>query len=167
MAKKTKKKKQEQRSAEPEADVLVIKRYTNRRLYNTGTKSYVSYADLAEIVRGGTDIRVIDSKTGEDVTKAVLIQVILEEEKTDRTVLPTDFLFQVLRSRDDSLQDFFKNHLTASFEAYLKTKEEFDNRFRSVLEMAFSAPQTLEKLLPGAEVMREMLTGKKEKEEEK
>lgn len=141
-------------------DGLLIKRYKNRRLYNTETKSYVSYADLAEIVRKGTDIKVLDSD-GADVTKAVLIQVILEEEKNDKTVLPTDFLFQVLRSRDESLQDFFKNHLSASFAAYLKTKEEFDNRFRSVLEMAFSAPQTVEKLIPGAEVVREVITGKK------
>lgn len=148
-----------------EFDGLIIKRYTNRRLYNTETKDYVSYEDLAKIVREGVDIKVIDSKTKEDVTKAVLIQVILEEEKKDKTVLPTDFLFQVLRSRDDSLQDFFKNHLTASFQAYLKTKEEFDNRFRSVLEMAFSAPQAVEKLIPGAEVMREVLTGKKKENE--
>jgi len=154
-----KKKKQE------EFEGLIIKRYTNRRLYNTETKGYVSYEELAKIVRDGVDVKVIDSKSKEDVTKAVLIQVILEEEKNDRTVLPTDFLFQVLRSRDDSLQDFFKNHLSASFTAYLKTKEEFDNRFRSVLEMAFSAPQTVEKLIPGAEVVREVLTGKKDNDE--
>lgn len=152
MAKKKKKQ-------ETESDELIIKRYKNRRLYNTETKEYVSYENLAKIVREGTDIKVIDSD-GEDVTKAVLIQVILEEEKNDSSVLPTDFLFQVLRSRDDNLQDFFKNHLSASFAAYLKTKEEFDSRFRSVLEMAFSAPQTMEKLIPGAEVMREVLTGK-------
>ncbi len=145
-------------------DGLIIKRYKNRRLYNTEEKSYVSYGDLAKIVRKGTDVKVIDSG-GEDVTKAVLIQVILEEEKNDKTVLPTDFLFQVLRSKDDNLRDFFKNHLSASFAAYLKTKEEFDNRFRSVLEMAFSAPQTFEKLIPGAEVVREVLTGKKDKKE--
>jgi len=158
--------KKKQKEPAEDDDVLVIKRYTNRRLYNTETKSYVSYADLAKIVREGIDIRVVDSKTSEDVTKAVLIQVILEEEKSDKTVLPTDFLFQVLRSRDDSLQDFFKHHLSASFEAYLKTKEEFDNRFRSVLEMAFTAPQTFEKLFPGAEMMREMLTGKTKKDKE-
>ncbi len=147
-------------------DGIIIKRYTNRRLYNSAQKEYVSYQELAKIIRDGTDVKVIDSKTKEDVTKAVLIQVILEEEKNDRTVLPTDFLFQVLRSRDDSLQEFFKNHLSASFAAYLKTKEEFDNRFRSVLEMAFSAPQAVEKLIPGAELMREVLTGKKKEDED-
>ncbi len=155
----------DKKKSEQESGLLTIKRYSNRRLYNTEAKSYVSYQELAAIVRDGIDIRVIDSKSNEDVTKSVLIQVILAEEKNDQTVLPTDFLFQVLRSRDDSLQDFFKNHLSASFDAYLKTKEEFDNRFRSILEMAVSAPQTLEKLLPGAELMREVLTGKKKEEE--
>ncbi|MDH3493085.1 MAG: polyhydroxyalkanoate synthesis repressor PhaR [Acidobacteriota bacterium] len=147
-------------------DVLVIKRYGNRRLYNTETKGYVNYEDLARIVRQGRDIKVVDSKSKEDVTKSVLIQMILEEEKNDQSVLPTDFLFQVLRSRNDSMQDFFRNHLSASFEAYMKTKEQFDNQFRSVLEMAFSAPKTIEKLIPGAEVVREVILGKDDEKEE-
>lgn len=149
------------------SDSILIKRHGNRRLYNTETKSYVSLEQLAEIVRDGNDVRVVDSKTDEDVTKAVLIQVILEEEKKDSSVLPTDFLFQVLRSRGDTMQDFFRNHLAASFEAYMKTKEEFDNRFRSILEMAVAAPHMVEKLIPGAEVMREVFSGSSEKDKDK
>lgn len=146
-------------------DQIVIKRHGNRRLYNTRSKSYVGYAELAELVRDGHDIKVVDSTTKEDVTKAVLIQVILDEEKNKKTILPTEFLFQILRSREESVQDFLKNHLAASFNAYLKTKEEFDNRFRSMLEMATQAPQMWEKLIPGAEVMREVLMGKKKEDE--
>jgi polyhydroxyalkanoate synthesis repressor PhaR len=153
------------KKSKEESGVLVIKRYGNRRLYNTETKGYVNYEELAEVVRAGSDIKVIDSKSKEDVTKAVLIQMILEEEKNDKTVLPTEFLFQILRTREDSLQEFFKTHLSASFNAYLKTKEEFDNRFRSILEMAVSAPQLWEKVIPGAEVMREVLTGKKKEDD--
>ena len=149
-----------------DSDAVLIKRHGNRRLYNTETKSYVSLEQLAEIVRDGNDVRVVDSKTDEDVTKAVLIQVILEEEKKDSSVLPTEFLFQVLRSQEGSMQDFFRNHLSASFEAYMKTKEEFDNRFRSILEMAVSAPHMMEKLIPGAEVMREVFTGSSDKDKE-
>ena len=145
---------------------LVIKRYGNRRLYNTETQTYVNYQDLIKLVRDGQDIKVIDSTSKEDVTKAVLIQLILEEEKDKKSILPTPFLFQLLRSREESMQDFFTNHLSASFDAYLKTKEEFDKRFRSMLEMATSAPQMWEKLIPGAEVMREILTGKKKDDEE-
>lgn len=144
---------------------IVIKRHGNRRLYNTRSKSYIGYAELAELVRDGNDIKVIDSTTKEDVTKAVLIQVILDEEKNKKTILPTEFLFQILRSREESVQDFLKNHLAASFNAYLKTKEEFDNRFRSMLEMATQAPQMWEKLIPGAEVMKEAFFGKKKDEE--
>lgn len=159
--------KKKQSATTEKSDVLVIKRYGNRRLYHTETKSYVNYSDLTKIVRDGSDIQVIDSTSGEDVTKAVLIQLILEEEKNKKTILPTEFLFQLLRAREESMQDFIKNHLAASFNAYLKTKEEFDNRFRTMLEMATAAPQMWEKLIPGAEVMREVLTGKKKEDEEK
>ncbi len=156
------------KAAEPGgSDQIIIKRHGNRRLYNTETKTYVNYEDLAKLVRAGQDIKVIDSTTKEDVTKAVLIQVILDEEKNNQTVLPTEFLFQILRTREESVQDFFKNHLAASFNAYLKTKEEFDNRFRTMLEMATQAPQMWEKLIPGAEVMREVFLGKKKDDEEK
>jgi polyhydroxyalkanoate synthesis repressor PhaR len=153
------------KKTEEDSDTLIIKRYGNRRLYNTETRAYINYQDLAKIVRDGSDVQVIDSTSKEDVTKAVLIQVILEEEKNKKTILPTEFLFQLLRSREESMQDFFKNHLSASFNAYLKTKEEFDNRFRTMLEMATAAPQMWEKLIPGAEVMKEILTGKKKDDE--
>ncbi|MBX7174143.1 MAG: hypothetical protein K1X72_24435 [Pyrinomonadaceae bacterium] len=148
-------------------DTLIIKRYGNRRLYNTETQTYVNYQDLIKLVQDGQDIKVVDSTTKEDVTKAVLIQLILEEEKDKKSILPTPFLFQLLRSREESVQDFFTNHLSASFDAYLKTKEEFNNRFRTMLEMASQAPQMWEKLIPGAEVMREILTGKTKDKEEK
>lgn len=145
---------------------ILIKRYGNRRLYNTETGSYVTYQDLIGIIRSGHDIQVIDSTSQADVTKSVLIQTILEEEKNQNNLLPLPFLFQILRSREDAVQDFFKNYLTASFEAYLKTKEEFDRRFRGFLQMGASAPQMWEQFIPGAEVLRNILTPtKKEKEE--
>lgn len=146
-------------------DRITIKRYGNRRLYNTETRGYVNYQDLIKLARAGDDFQVLDSKTKEDVTKAVLIQLILEEEKNNHNILPTPFLFQLLRSNEESLQDFFKNHLTTSLNAYLKTKEEFDKRFRSVLEMTIPNAQAWEKLIPGAEMMRELLTGDKKKKD--
>lgn len=146
-------------------DCVIIKRYGNRRLYNTETGSYVNYQDLIGIIRAGNDIQVIDSTTQADVTKSVLIQAILEEEKNQKNLLPLPFLFQILRSREDSVQDFFKNYLSASFEAYLKTKEEFDRRFRSFLGMGASAPQMWEQLIPGAEALKNILNPtKKDKE---
>lgn len=138
------------------AETVVIKRYGNRRLYNTETKSYVTYQDIIAIVRSGYDVRVIDSATEEDVTKAVLIQAILEEEKNQKNLLPLTFLFQLLRSEEGAAKDFFSNYLASSFEAYLKTKEEFDRRFRGFLEMSANAPQMWEKFIPGAEAMKDL-----------
>jgi polyhydroxyalkanoate synthesis repressor PhaR len=144
------------KSQSASADRVIIKRYGNRRLYNTETKSYVTYQDLLQIIRSGNDIQVLDSATKADVTKAVLIQAILEEEKNDKNLLPLPFLFQLIRSHEGAAQDFFRNYLHSSFEAYLKTKEEFDKRFRGMLEMTANAPQMWEKLIPGAEVMKDL-----------
>jgi polyhydroxyalkanoate synthesis repressor PhaR len=146
-----------------DTDRILIKRYGNRRLYNTETSSYLNYQDLVKIIRDGHDVQVIDSRTKADVTKAVLMQVILEEEKTE-SVLPVSFLFQVIRSRESAIQDFFKNYLSSSLEAYLKTKEEFDRRFRGFLEMG-STPEIWQKLVPGADLVKEFWgIGKKEEE---
>ena len=150
-----------------DSDRVIIKRYGNRRLYNTETSSYVNYQDLIKLIRDGNDIQVIDSRTKADVTKSVLMQVILEEEKNQKNLLPLPFLFQLIRAREEAAQDFFKNYLTSSFEAYLKTKEEFDRRFRGMLEMTASAPQMWEKFFPGADAMKEFWRrSNREKEEE-
>jgi polyhydroxyalkanoate synthesis repressor PhaR len=152
---------------EADDNTLVIKRYGNRRLYNTETGSYVNYQDLVKVIRDGHEIQVIDSKTKEDVTKLILMQIILEEEKTTTNLLPIPFLYQILRTREDVVQDFFKNYLTTSFAAYMKTKEEFDKRFRGFLEMSASAPQIWEKFLPGADAVKDLFGAGKKKEEKK
>ncbi len=139
----------------PGNPTIIIKRYGNRRLYNTATKSYVNYQELLDIIRGGHDIQVTDSSTKADVTKAVLVQLILEEEKNAKSILPLPFLFQLIRSREGQVQEFFSNYLASSFDAYLKTKEEFDRRFKGWLEMTASAPQMWEKFIPGADTMKE------------
>lgn len=149
-----------------ESGHILIKRYGNRRLYNTETSSYVNYQELIKLIRDGHDIKVIDSRTKANVTKAVLMQVILEEEK-NQSVLPVSFLFQLIRARESAVQDFFKNYLSSSFEAYLKTKEEFDRRFRGFLQMSSTAPQLWEKLVPGADAIKEFWGMNKEEEEGK
>jgi polyhydroxyalkanoate synthesis repressor PhaR len=157
-----KKKKSSATANEGEPDRILIKRYGNRRLYNTETSDYLNYQDLVKLIRDGHDVQIIDSRTKADVTKAVLMQVILEEEK-NQSVLPVSFLFQVIRSRESAVQDFFQNYLSSSFEAYMKTKEEFDRRFRGFLQMGSTAPELWEKLVPGADAVKEFWgLGKKE-----
>lgn len=146
---------------------VVIKRYANRRLYNTETSSYVTLQDLIALIRSGKELEVIDSSTKEDVTKLVLTQIILEAEKNKQNLLPTAFLYQLIRSREEQVQDFFQNYLASSFEAYLKTRQEFERRFRSWLEMSAAAPQMWEKFFPGADMMKEMWgLNKKDKDED-
>lgn len=149
-------------------DYIEIKRYGNRRLYNTETHTYLNFKELLKIVRDGNSIKVIDSSTKEDVTKPVLIQMILEEEKSNHTILPTAFLLQLLQTREDSTQDFFKNHLAASFEAYLRTKEEFDKHFRKMLEMSMPPlpPNSWEHLNPVSDWMTQFWKSKKNTEDE-
>ena len=149
------------KKTEPNPDLIIIKRYGNRRLYNTATKSHVNYQELLAIIRAGQDIQVIDSSTKVDVTKAVLVQLILEEEKNENNILPLPFLFQLIRSREGQVHDFFSNYLSSSFDAYLKTKEEFDRRFKGWLEMTATAPQMWEKFIPGADTMKEFWGGGK------
>ncbi|MGQ9898409.1 MAG: polyhydroxyalkanoate synthesis repressor PhaR [Acidobacteriota bacterium] len=112
------------------ADIRIIKRYGNRRLYDTASGGYLTGQDVVDIIRQGYDIHVVDSRTGENVTKPVLINIILEEEKLRQNLLPVSFLLQLIRLQGEMLQDFFQNYLTASLEAYLKTRQEFDRRFR-------------------------------------
>ncbi len=119
----------------PTHDALIIKRYGNRRLYDTESGGYLTNQDVIDIIRQGRDIRVVDSRTGEDMTKMVLVNIILEEEKFRQNLLPVSFLLQLIRLQGETLQDFFQNYLTATLEAYLRTRREFDRRFREWLDL--------------------------------
>jgi polyhydroxyalkanoate synthesis repressor PhaR len=97
-------------SAEPAAPV-VVKKYANRRLYNTESSSYVTLDTLAELIRGGRDFVVYDAKSGEDITRGVLTQIIVEEESKGRALLPTAFLRQLIGFYGDSLQTLVPKYL--------------------------------------------------------
>jgi polyhydroxyalkanoate synthesis repressor PhaR len=99
----------------------LIKKYGNRRLYDTGDSKYITLEELATKVRGGTDVRVVDAKTNEDLTQATLTQVILESGSAHRT-LPVPLLTQMIRLGDDSLSEFFSRYVTAALELYLGAK---------------------------------------------
>jgi polyhydroxyalkanoate synthesis repressor PhaR len=104
---------------------VVIKKYANRRLYNTATSTYVTLDDLATMVKGGTDFLVYDAKTGEDITRSVLTQIIFEEENKGTTLLPINFLRQLIRFYGDSMQAFVPGFLEFSLENLGKEQEKF------------------------------------------
>lgn len=104
----------------------LIKKYGNRRLYDTGESRYITLEELAEKIRGGTDVRVVDAKTNEDLTQATLTQIILESGSAHRT-LPVPLLTHMIRLGDDSLGEFFSRYVTAALEMYLAAKRGVQN----------------------------------------
>lgn len=102
---------------------IIIKKYANRRLYNTAKSSYVTLDHLAQMVREGQDFLVNDAKTGEDITRAVLAQIIFEEEAKGPTMLPANFLRQLIRLYGDTLQGFVPGYLDASMETFARNQE--------------------------------------------
>lgn len=110
---------------------ITIKKYANRRLYNTATSSYVTLDHLAKMVKDGTDFSVYDAKTGEDITRSVLTQIIFEEEGKGQNLLPIKFLRQLIRFYGDSLQAFVPGYLEMSIDSFARNQEEMRKRLTS------------------------------------
>ena len=104
-------------------ETIVIKKYANRRLYNTEKSSYVTLDHLAEMVREGQDFVVTDAKSGDDITRSVLTQIIFEEESKGHNMLPTKFLRQLISLYGDSVQGFVPGYLDASMDAFTKNQD--------------------------------------------
>jgi polyhydroxyalkanoate synthesis repressor PhaR len=113
---------------------VTIKKYANRRLYNTGTSTYVTLEDLAKMVKAGEDFVVYDAKTGEDITRSVLAQIIFEQEnKEGQNLLPINFLRQLIRFYGDSMQMLVPRYLEVSIESLTREQE----KFRQQMAQAF------------------------------
>ncbi|MEM9428425.1 MAG: polyhydroxyalkanoate synthesis repressor PhaR [Pseudomonadota bacterium] len=123
------------KAKEGDPDLVVIKKYANRRLYNTQRSSYVTLEDLAQMVRDGQDFVVRDAKSGDDITRSVLTQIIFEEEAKGQTMLPANFLRQLIRLYGDTLQSVVPGYLDASMESFSRNQE----RIREQMTRAFGA----------------------------
>ncbi len=114
-------------------ETIVIKKYANRRLYNTEKSSYVTLDHLAEMVREGQDFVVTDAKSGEDITRSVLTQIIFEEESKGHNMLPTKFLRQLISLYGDSVQGFVPGYLEASMEAFTKNQDDLRDQMQGAM----------------------------------
>jgi polyhydroxyalkanoate synthesis repressor PhaR len=118
-----------------------IKKYANRRLYNTGTSTYVTLEDLASMVKDGEDFLVYDAKTGDDITRQVLAQIIFEQEnKAGQNLLPTTFLRQLIRFYGDSMQMVVPKYLEQSIDSLTRDQEKFRKQMTNTFGMAPFAP---------------------------
>jgi len=120
---------------------ITIKKYANRRLYNTGTSTYVTLEDLAAMVKGGEDFLVYDAKTGDDITRSVLAQIIFEQEnKAGQNLLPTTFLRQLIRFYGDSMQMVVPKYLEQSIDMLTREQEKFRKQLSSTFSMTPFGP---------------------------
>jgi polyhydroxyalkanoate synthesis repressor PhaR len=118
-----------------------IKKYANRRLYNTGTSTYVTLEDLASMVKDGEDFLVYDAKTGDDITRSVLAQIIFEQEnKAGQNLLPTTFLRQLIRFYGDSMQLVVPRYLEQSIDTLTREQEKFRKQLTSTFSGTPFAP---------------------------
>jgi len=114
--------------------LVIIKKYANRRLYNTETSSYITLDHLATMTREGRDFKVVDAKTEEDITHNVLTQIIMEEESRGETMLPVNFLRQLISMYGDSMQKMVPGYLEASMDSFRRNQEQF----KTAVEGAFA-----------------------------
>lgn len=117
-----------------EDGVVIIKKYANRRLYNTESSTYITLEHLAAMTRAGRDFKVVDAKSDEDITHNVLTQIIMEEESRGQTMLPVSFLRQLIAMYGDSMQALVPGYLEASMEGFRRNQAQF----KSAVEGAFA-----------------------------
>jgi polyhydroxyalkanoate synthesis repressor PhaR len=115
------------------SDIVIIKKYANRRLYNTETSTYITLDDLAEMVRKGRDFEVVDAKTGNDLTRPVLAQIIFEEETKGAAMLPLSFMKQLIGFYDHSMQSVLPHYLEMVMENFMQNQHEIKEKTDSVL----------------------------------
>ena len=113
---------------------VIIKKYANRRLYNTETSSYITLEHLAAMTRDGRDFKVVDAKSEEDITHNILTQIIMEEEQRGQTMLPVPFLRQFIAMYGDSMQAMVPGYLEASMDSFRRNQAQF----KSAVEGAFA-----------------------------
>ena len=114
-------------------DVVIIKKYANRRLYNTESSTYITLEHLAEMVRKKREFKVVDAKCGEDITHNILTQIIMEEEARGTTMLPVNFLRQLIAMYGDSMQAMVPQYLEASLEAFQRNQSQFRDAMAGAL----------------------------------
>lgn len=124
----------------------VIKKYANRRLYDTGRSSYVTLDDLCIMVKEGHEFVVYDAKTGEDLTRQVLTQIIVDQESRGENLLPIPFLRQLIGFYGDNLQSIVPNYLEQTFASFTKNQERFRDQMNKSLEGIMNPASAMEEI---------------------
>jgi polyhydroxyalkanoate synthesis repressor PhaR len=132
----------------PEA--VVIKKYGNRRLYDTTGSRYVNLEDIAALIREGKDVKVVDAKNGQDLTRVTLTQIITEDAKEKPTGLPLELLRQLIVASDEVRQEFVMWYLKSAFDAYQRVQDAVQNRLTDVQSAILSPVDAMKRFLGAA-----------------
>ncbi len=130
-------------------DPILIKKYGNRRLYDSSNSQYVNLDDIARFVREGKQVRVVDAKTGQDLTRVTLTQIITEDAKEKQTGLPLELLRQLIVASDEVRQEFVMWYLKSAFDTYQKVQDAVQGRLGEV-QSAILSPVDMMKKFVGA-----------------
>ena len=130
---------------------VLLKKYANRRLYDTRSSQYVTLAEVADLIRGGQEIKVVDAKTKEDVTAFILTQIILESAKQRNILLPVPLLHLIIQYGETVLEEFFDKYLEQTLRNFLEHKSAADDQFKQWLEMGAELTSMAQKTLSDLE----------------
>jgi polyhydroxyalkanoate synthesis repressor PhaR len=128
---------------------VTLKKYANRRLYDMEKSAYVTLNQVADLIRKGRQVEVIDAKTNENVTAFILTQIILEEAKNKNFLLPIPVLHLIIQYGDNILGDFFEKYLQQMITTYVAHKNAVDDQFKKWLEMGFDYSTMAQKTMTG------------------
>jgi polyhydroxyalkanoate synthesis repressor PhaR len=129
------------------SSLVVVRKYGNRRLYDTAASCYVNLDDLAAMVRAGKDVRVVDAKSGHDLTRVTLTQIITEDAKGKPTGLPLELLRQLIVASDEVRQEFLMWYLKSAFDTYEKLQDALQNRLSEVQSAILSPVDMMKRFL--------------------
>ena len=130
-------------------DIVKLKKYANRRLYDTEKSEYVTLNQVADLIRQGRQVEILDAKTREDVTAFILTQIILEEAKNKNFLLPIPVLHLIIQYGDNVLGEFFEKYLQQMIQTYLAHKQAMDEQFNKWLEMGLDFSDMAQKTMAG------------------
>ena len=131
------------------AGKLLLKKYANRRLYDTEKSAYVSLNHVAELIKQGREVEVIDAKTKEDVTAFILTQIVLEQARRNSFLLPSPLLHLIIQYGENVLSEFFDKYLAQTIKNYLAYKSTADEQFRNWLNLSLDLSDAAQKTMSG------------------
>ena len=130
-------------------ETLILKKYSNRRLYDTQNSCYVTLEDVSGMIRNGERVQIHDATSGEDVTAFILTQIVLEAAKRKNSLLPVPVLHLIIRYGDNALGEFFEKYFQKTIHNYLETKKAFDQQFGQWLDMGLDISQRMPEMMTG------------------